>query len=50
VDAAWLADLVSRHVVTMRNAREMAHALAGDLARETYRLGVTESPSAGDPS
>ncbi len=38
VDANYLAGLVSRHVITMSDAREMAHALAYDLARETYRL------------
>ncbi|HEX2190046.1 MAG TPA: glucuronate isomerase [Longimicrobiaceae bacterium] len=38
VDADWLAGLVARHVVEMDDAREMARALAYDLARETYRL------------
>ena len=38
VDASWLAGLVARHVVTMQDAREMARALAYELARETYRL------------
>jgi glucuronate isomerase len=39
VEANWLAGLVARHVVTMADAREMARALAYELARETYRLG-----------
>ncbi len=39
VEASWLAGLVARHVVTMDDAREMARALAYELARETYRLG-----------
>jgi glucuronate isomerase len=39
VDANWLAGLVARHVVGMDDAREMARALAYDLARDTYRLG-----------
>ena len=38
VDANWLAGLVARHVVTMDDAREMARALAYELARETYKL------------
>jgi glucuronate isomerase len=38
VDANFLAGLVARHVVDMSDAREMARALAYDLAKETYRL------------
>jgi glucuronate isomerase len=38
VDANWLGGLVARHVVDMDDAREMAHALAVDLVRETYRF------------
>jgi glucuronate isomerase len=38
VDANWLAGLVARHVIGVDDAREMARALAYDLARETYRL------------
>ncbi len=34
-----VAGLVARHVITLGDAREMARALAYDLARETYRLG-----------
>jgi glucuronate isomerase len=43
VDANYLAGLVARHVVTIGEAREMAHALAYDLARETYRLDAPAS-------
>ena len=39
VDANWLAGLVARHVIDLDDAREMAHALAYSLVRETYRLG-----------
>jgi glucuronate isomerase len=39
VDANFLARMVSRHIVGLDEAREMAHALAYGLARETYRLG-----------
>lgn len=39
VDANWLAGLVARHIVGIGEARAMARALAGDLARDTYRLG-----------
>jgi glucuronate isomerase len=38
VDANFLAGLVARHIVDLEDAREMARALAYDLARETYRL------------
>ncbi len=38
VDANWLARLVASHVVDMHDAREMARALAYDLAREAYRF------------
>jgi glucuronate isomerase len=38
VDANYLAKLVARHVIDMSDAREMAHALAYDLAKETYNL------------
>jgi len=36
VDANWLAGLVARHVIDMGDAREMARALAYDLAKQTY--------------
>jgi glucuronate isomerase len=39
VDANWLAGLVARHVVGMDDAREIARALAYELAKDTYRLG-----------
>jgi glucuronate isomerase len=38
VDANWLGGLVARHVLGMSDAREMAHALAYGLVKETYRL------------
>ena len=38
VDAAFLADLVTRHIVDRSEARRMARALAYDLAKETYKL------------
>lgn len=40
VDANWLAGLVARHVIDIADAREIAQALAGDLARDAYRLGA----------
>lgn len=38
VDANFLAGQVTRHIIDMSDAREMARALAYDLAKETYRL------------
>jgi glucuronate isomerase len=38
VDANWLAQLVTRHVVDADDAREMARALAYDLAKLAYRF------------
>ena len=38
MDANFLGGLVARHIVDLRDAREMARALAYDLVRETYRL------------
>jgi glucuronate isomerase len=38
VDATFLADLVSRHIVTMGEASEMIRALSYDLVRKTYKL------------
>ena len=38
VDANWLAGLVSRHVVSMDDARTMARDLAYNLAKSAYRL------------
>jgi hypothetical protein len=38
VDANFLADLVSRHIVTIDDASEMIRALSYDLAKKTYRL------------
>ena len=39
VDANWLGGLVARHLVEMDEAREMARALAYELARDTYNFG-----------
>ena len=39
IDANFLGGLVARHIVDMEDARRMAHALAYDLAKETYKLG-----------
>ena len=38
VDANWLAGLVARHIVDIQDARDMARALAYDLARRAYKL------------
>jgi glucuronate isomerase len=46
VDANYLAGLVARHIVDLNDAREMARALAYDLARETYRFDTAESGQA----
>jgi glucuronate isomerase len=40
VDANWLAKLVARHIADVEEAREMARALAHDLAVEAYRLSA----------
>jgi glucuronate isomerase len=51
VDANWLAGLVARHVVTMNDAREMARALAYELARETYKLaGSVDADVPAEPA
>jgi glucuronate isomerase len=39
MDANFLGGLVARHVIGLGHAREMARALAYDLARDTYKLG-----------
>jgi glucuronate isomerase len=38
VDANFLASLVARHLIDLRDARQMARALAYELAKETYKL------------
>ena len=38
VDANYLGGLVARHVIDMTDAREMARAMAYDLAKRAYRL------------
>ncbi len=48
VDANWLAGLVSKHIVSMDDARVMAHAAAYGLVRETYRFDRV-SPAALEP-
>jgi glucuronate isomerase len=45
VDANWLAGLVAKHIVTMNDARQMARALAYQLARETYKLADVDVPA-----
>jgi len=50
VEASWLAGLVARHVVTMDDAREMARALAYELARETYKLGSADADVPAEPA
>jgi glucuronate isomerase len=45
VDANWLAGLVSKHIVSIDDARVMAHAAAYGLVRETYKFDRV-SPSA----
>jgi glucuronate isomerase len=40
VDANWLAGQVSRHIFGFDEARQIARALAYDLAKDAYRLGV----------
>jgi glucuronate isomerase len=38
VDANFLGQLVARHIVDLEDARLMAHALAYELAKRTYKL------------
>jgi glucuronate isomerase len=47
VDANWLGGLVARHVIGMSEAREMARALAYELARDTYNFGATAADGTG---
>ena len=44
IDANWLAGLVVRHIIALDDAREMARALAYDLAKAAYRLDHGERP------
>ena len=44
IDANWLAGLVVRHIIALDDAREMARALAYDLAKAAYRLDQGERP------
>jgi glucuronate isomerase len=41
MDANFLAGLVARHQIDLGDARVMAHALAYDLAKRTYRFGAS---------
>ncbi|MFL5499870.1 MAG: glucuronate isomerase [Gemmatimonadaceae bacterium] len=43
IDANYLGGLVARHIIDTSDAREMAHAMAYDLARRAYRLDSEES-------
>ncbi|MFL5523030.1 MAG: glucuronate isomerase [Gemmatimonadaceae bacterium] len=43
IDANYLGGLVARHIIDMSDAREMAHAMAYDLAKRAYRLDSGES-------
>jgi len=38
VDSNFLAGLAARHIIDMDDAQKMAHALAYDLAKITYKL------------
>jgi glucuronate isomerase len=40
VDANFLGSLVARHIVDLSDARQMARALAYEIAKETYKLNV----------
>jgi glucuronate isomerase len=48
MDANWLGGLVARHLVDMGDAREMARALAYDLARQTYRFDRGAAATVGN--
>jgi glucuronate isomerase len=50
MDANFLGGLVARHIVDMSDAREMARALAYDLAKETYKFDRDGSPPTGKPT
>lgn len=43
LDANYLGSLVARHVIDMVDARQMARALAYDLAKQAYRLGEEDN-------
>jgi len=46
VDANFLASLVARHLIDLRDARHIARALAYDLAKTTYKLGADPAADA----
>ena len=43
MDATWLAGLVARHIIDDADARAMARALAYDLAKDAYRLNLSDN-------
>ena len=43
VDANYLGQLVARHIIDLEDARHMAHALAYELAKRTYKLNRAEA-------
>ena len=45
VDSQFLADLVTRHIVDLDDAREMSVDLAYNLPREAYRLDAARGRS-----
>ena len=49
IDANYLGGLVARHVVDLTDARQMARAMAYDLARETYKLDVVHGTHPSEP-
>jgi glucuronate isomerase len=50
VDAQFLADLVTQHVITMDDAERVIVELAGGLARRTYRLDASSRPAPATPA
>jgi glucuronate isomerase len=50
VDANWLGGLVAKHIIDMSDAREMARALAYDLARDTYKVRSTDLEFTQEPA
>lgn len=46
VDANFLASLVARHLIDLRDARHIARTLAYELAKDTYKLNTDPSADA----
>ena len=44
MDANFLGRLVARHIIDVGDARQMARALAYELAKETYKLDRVTEP------